>query len=66
MNDAIDITLDVGAASAGVGTVAAWVFSLIHGLEAVVVGALVIWLMVLRIRSHIRRDRAEQQSGRQR
>lgn len=66
MNDAIDITLDIGAGSAGIGTVAAWVFSLIHGSEAVIIGALVIWLMVLRIRSHIRRDRAERAAGRQR
>lgn len=59
MSDGIDITLDVGAGTLGVGSVAAWIFSFIHGFEAVIIGALVIWLMVLRIRSHLRRDRAE-------
>lgn len=59
VNDGIDISLDVGAAGAGAGTVMAWLFGAIQGAEAVIIGALVIWLTVLRIRSHLRRDREE-------
>lgn len=57
MTDPIDIALDGGAAVAGAGTVTAMILNYIHGVEAVVIGALVIWLMALRIRTHLRKDR---------
>lgn len=60
MTDPIDIALDASVASAGAGTALALLFNVIHGIEAVIIGALVIWLMVLRIRSHLRKDRVEQ------
>lgn len=66
MTDPIDIALDASVASAGAGTALALLFNIIHGIEAVIIGGLVIWLMVLRIRSHLRRDRIEEKEGPQR
>lgn len=63
--DGLDISLDITAGTVGVGAVAAWWFNIVHGIEALVIGGLVIWLMALRIRSHLRRDRIDKQAGRQ-
>lgn len=40
-------------------------FDVIDGMERLITGALVIVLIALRIRSHLRRDRAEQRVGKQ-
>lgn len=56
MTNPQDIAADVAVGSAGAGaTLGLWMHWL-QGAEGLVIGALVIWLTILRIRSHLRRD----------
>lgn len=64
-HSAAHLAADIGAGAAGAGYVAASALSLVHGVESVVAGALVIVLLALRVRSHLRRDAADRRDGRQ-
>lgn len=58
-------TFDWGVATLASAVLAISWFNVIDGAERLVTGALVVVLVFLRIRSHLRRDRAERLTGRQ-
>ena len=63
--DAMHYLADGAVGAGDVAYIGASLLGLIHGVEGAILGALLIYLTFIRIRSHVRRDRVDKLAGRQ-